>query len=318
MPSKPNLHGLLLVDKPTDCTSHDVVARARRLLNIKSIGHSGTLDPLASGLMVLLVGEGTKLSDFILNENKRYHVRMQFGLISDTLDRTGQILERREVDLEEARIRSALETTLGDFEWPVPHFSAVKIQGRKLYDYARAGQDVERPLRIMRFFDLHIHEIGKDSATVELSCSKGSYIRTWVDQVGRVLGCGAVLDQLRRLRSEPFSIDEAVRLEQLQAQQKENPEQFHQWIKDQAKGFLSMSHSLPQLKNILVLPTEEALLRNGQVARSLSARLLADMRGALAAQSSMVVKAVNHRGELMALLELGPRGLQVRRVFVGS
>ncbi len=309
-----DLHGLLLVDKPKDCTSHDVVHRARKLLNIKSIGHSGTLDPLASGLLVLLVGEATKLSDYILCENKRYLTRMQFGLTSDTLDRTGQTLTENKPQFSEPSLTQSLQNHLGTFCWSVPRYSAVKVQGQKLYEYARGDKPVEIPQREMSFFDLKIVELGDDFAEVEISCTKGSYIRTWVDQIGKDLGCGAVVDQLRRLRSEPFSIEQAVDLESLQQKQSENPEDFLQWLKQSGKGFFPLSEALPQVQPVLVLNQEERLLRNGQVARSMAQRLLPQMREAN--ETSVYLKALSEEGELLAILEANLRGIKVRRVFL--
>ena len=176
MPLSP-FNGLLLVDKPADCTSHDVVNRARKLLGMKSVGHSGTLDPLASGLMVLLLGEGTKLSDYILNENKRYWVRMKFGVSSDTLDRTGEILEEKQVDLDPTVVRAAIAAFLSaTLNGRFPQFSAVKIAGRKLYEYARNKKPVKAPIRTMSFFDLDKIEVGPDWATAEESAAQKGLI----------------------------------------------------------------------------------------------------------------------------------------------
>jgi tRNA pseudouridine55 synthase len=263
--------------------------------------------------MVLLVGEGTKLSDYILSEDKRYWVRLKFGLRTDTLDRTGQILESVLVDLREDQIRTAIEQHIGDFEWPVPSYSAVKVKGRKLYEYAREQTTVVAPVRKMSFYDLQIVSIGSDTATVEVSCTKGSYIRSWVDHIGQTLGCGAVLDELRRLRCEPFSVEEAIDLESLQ-------EQKDQTLNDpaalvNARGFLSMAQSLPQYRSVLILKAEQRLLRHGQIAKSLAGRLLPDIRESLTSQRVTYLKAMDENGEFMALLEVGPQGLKVRRVF---
>lgn len=297
-------NGLLLVDKPVGCTSHDVVNRVRKILNMRSVGHSGTLDPIASGLMVLLLGDATKLSDFVLNEDKRYQVRIQFGHSTDTHDRTGQVVLSSDVKLTEAAIRIELERTIGEFDWPVPSFSAVKFQGRKLYDYARKGEAVVTPLRSMRFFDLDIIDVGPDWAVADVSCSKGSYVRSWAHQIGLALGAGGVVDQLRRLRSEPFSVEDALTLEQLEA--------GHQLD----RGFIPMGRALPHLKSVLVLNNEKTLLRNGQIARSLAVRMVPIVRDALDRGQPAYLKAFDDRGLFMAILEAGENGLRVRRNFM--
>jgi tRNA pseudouridine55 synthase len=265
--------------------------------------------------MILLIGEGTKLSDYILSEDKRYWVRLKLGVTTDTLDRTGEILEHCAVDLTEDQIRRAIEDHVGEFEWIVPQYSAVKVKGRKLYEYARLQKPVEAPRRKMRFYDLDIHEIGNDFATMEISCTKGSYIRSWVDNIGRSLGCGAVLDELRRLRCEPFSVEEAIGLDALQEQKDQTADaaELMTW-----KGFLPMSKSLPQYRSVLILKAEQRLLRHGQIARSLAGRLLPDIRECLTSQQTTYLKAMDEEGGFMALLEVGPQGLKVRRVFASN
>lgn len=310
------LNGLLLVDKPSGCTSHDVVSLARKILNTRTVGHSGTLDPLASGLLVLLIGDGTKLSDYILGDNKRYRVRMQLGVTTDTLDRTGQILTQTDFSLSEEQLRQAVLSHVGEFEWSVPHFSAVKIKGQKLYEYARQNKAVEAPVRKMVFYDLEIRSLAPECFEVDISCTKGSYVRTWVDQVGRALGCGAVVDQLRRIRSEPFSVDDSVQLEALQKRKEADPVSFFENLKTQERAFVPMSAALPKMKACLVLEQEQKLLRNGQIPKSMAARLVPDIRESMVSERTQYMRAIGQDGDLLALLELGQQGVKIRRVFL--
>jgi len=306
------LNGLLLVDKPTDCTSHDVVARARRLFKMRSIGHSGTLDPLASGLMVLLLGEGTKLSDYILSENKRYLVKLKLGLTTDTLDITGTVQSEAPVpvtaSVSEAVFRNVLQEMAGSLQLPVPMYSAVKIQGQKMYEYARKNESVEVPIKEMTFFDLKLVSLNLPEAEIELSCSKGSYIRAWVHELGQKLGCGAVMTELRRLRSEPFSIENAVSLESLENQTS---------LDGHPAAFIKMAEALPTWKAVRVLGREETLLRNGQIAKDLSARLILEQKQALNSGKTVGIRVLDSNSHLLALLEATPdKGLKIRRVFL--
>lgn len=302
------LNGLLLVDKPTDCTSHDVVARARRIFQMRSIGHSGTLDPLASGLMVLLMGEGTKLSDYILSENKRYKLKLKLGLTTDTLDVTGQTLSTAPVTVTETEFRSTLQSMVGALQLPVPMFSAVKIQGQKMYEYARKNEAVTAPIKEMTFFDMQVVSLELPEAEIEISCSKGSYIRAWVHELGQKLGCGAVMTELRRLRSEPFSIENAVSLESL-----ENQASLTAW----PESFIGMAEALPTWKAIRIQGRDETLLRNGQIAKDLSARLILEQKQALSTGKTVGIRVLGSNSQLLALLEATPdKGLRIRRVFL--
>lgn len=304
------LNGLLLVDKPTDCTSHDVVARARRIFKMRSIGHSGTLDPLASGLMVLLLGEGTKLSDYILSENKRYRLKLKLGLTTDTLDVTGTTLTQVTEPFtftEDVVVNIIREQLTGTLQLPVPMYSAVKIQGQKLYEYARKNESVEAPIKVMTFFDIELISFNGVEAEVELSCSKGSYIRAWVHELGQKLGCGAVMTELRRLRSEPFSIENAVRLETL-----EDPQDL-----SNLEAFVSMAEALPTWKAVRVMGREESLLRNGQIAKDLAARLILEQKQAVNSGKTVGIRVLDSNSRLLALLEATPdKGLKIRRVFL--
>jgi tRNA pseudouridine55 synthase len=311
-----SLNGLLLIDKPQDWTSHDVVAKIRRLLKLSSVGHSGTLDPFASGLMVILLGHGTKISDYILSQDKTYEVEVRLGLETDTLDRTGTVVAEKEVKIDRSRLDAALAVCQGEVELEVPLFSAVKIKGKKLYDYARKGQDIVAPRKSMRFYDLKLLEFdGRDRLKVKLSCSKGSYIRSWALWLGRELGCGAVAQELRRTFTQPFSVTQAISLGQLEALVQDQGESLK---KDQLKdAYIPLAEALPEVKKLRIASRDERLLMNGQISHDLAARLIADQKEAHQRQENLPIQVLSaSSGQLLALLEAQPgKGLKIRRIF---
>ncbi|AKC83074.1 pseudouridine synthase [Verrucomicrobia bacterium IMCC26134] len=215
---KQELDGVLLIDKPTDHTSHDVVARLRGILRMSRIGHAGTLDPMATGLLVILVGKATKLSQYLMSVDKGYVGTIKLGQVTNTQDAEGEVLETRPVpELSEEQIRAALRGMVGDQYQMPPMFSAIKIKGQPLYKAARAGEEVEREARFIRVkrFDL-MRWSAPDELDFEVDCTKGTYVRTLAHDLGQKLGCGAHLKALRRTYSGALRIERAVTLEQLQ------------------------------------------------------------------------------------------------------
>lgn len=246
-------NGLLLLDKPSGITSHDLVYSVRRCFSQKQVGHAGTLDPLATGLMVVLMGEATKLSDFVLNGDKAYVVELKLGIKTDSGDSDGQVLETKAVSVTEEQIKTAVSGLEGSFVWPVPIFSAVKVQGKKLYESARAGVPVEAPKKPMIFKEVRLLDIQSDVVKVFLACSKGSFVRTWVEQLGEALQTGATVVSLRRTSSIPYSIDRAVTLDVLSEKQNEG----EHWI--------PLEQTLPDWWSYKVEGQEEKLIKNGQI-----------------------------------------------------
>lgn len=300
-------HGLLLIDKISGISSHDVVARARRILGTRAIGHSGTLDPMASGLMVLLMNEATKLSHYILEQDKEYIVRAQLGVITDTLDVTGEILERRSVDVSSQKLEQAALSLRGDFEWNVPMYSAAKVDGKKLYEYAREGKTIEVPKKTMSFLEVEVKGTGPDWLEARIRCSKGSFIRTWVHELGQNLGTGAAMSALRRTFSAPYSLEHAVTLEQLEVLLAKQ---------DGLSGvsaFIPMAATLPTWKVLRVKGQDRVLLSNGSISHDLRTQLIAQFHP----EFDQGVKILDQEsGELMALIGLEPgKGFQIRRVF---
>jgi len=213
---RPGPAGFLLVDKPTGWTSHDVVDAARRWLGTRRVGHLGTLDPLATGVLPLAVRAATKLSPYITDNRKSYVGSIELGSATDTLDAEGEVVRRHEGALpERSAIELALRGFLGDIEQVPPMYSAVKRAGVPLHRLARAGKHVDRAPKPVRIDRIELISYQAPFAELEVDCSPGTYLRSLADDVGRQLGCGAHLKNLRRLRSGPFSIDRALAPEQL-------------------------------------------------------------------------------------------------------
>ncbi len=217
LPSK-ELDGVLLVDKPSDHTSHDVIARLRGKLRMKRIGHAGTLDPMATGLLIVLVGKATSLSQYLINLDKEYEGSVELGRVSNTQDIEGEILETHPVPpLGEAQLRSTLQSFLGDQYQTPPMFSAIKIDGVPLYKMARKGEEVEREPRFIRVAAWDLTGFSLPRFDFRLRCSKGTYVRTLAHDLGRKLGCGALLASLRRTATGSFHVSQALTMEQIEA-----------------------------------------------------------------------------------------------------
>jgi len=208
--------GVLLLDKAAGFSSTQALARAKRLLAAEKAGHTGTLDPFATGLLPLAFGEATKFSRFLIDAPKAYEAVLVLGEETPTGDIEGEVVARREVDVTPAQVDAVLARFLGSQDQQPPMHSAVRVNGRRLYDYARKGVEVERPLR--RIEITHLARRGLDGRllTIEVRCSKGTYIRTLAMDIGRALGCGAHLRALRRTGTGPFRIDQACTLEDLE------------------------------------------------------------------------------------------------------
>lgn len=211
------VHGVLLLDKPLGLSSNDALQKAKRLFRAEKAGHTGTLDPLATGLLPLCFGAATKFSQVSLDADKRYTATLQLGVTTTTADAEGEVIETRPVQVTPAQIAAACAQLTGPIRQLPPMHSALKHQGRALYDYARAGIEVERTPREVTIHAIDILAGDDDRWTIDVRCSKGTYIRTLAEDIGRALGCGAHLAALRRTGSGPLSLDGAVTLEQLAA-----------------------------------------------------------------------------------------------------
>jgi tRNA pseudouridine55 synthase len=212
-----NLDGVLIIDKAPGMTSHDVVAIVRRRLSIKKVGHCGTLDPLATGLLLVVLGKGTKIQDLLMAEDKEYVGTMQLGVTTDSQDADGEILETHLVpEFTRAEIEAAFAKYQGDFYQMPPMVSAIKKEGVPLYKLARQGKTVEREPRFVHVFGHDIKDVRLPEIDFRVVCSKGFYVRTYSADIGDELGCGAHLKALRRTKSGRFTLEHAVTVEQLQ------------------------------------------------------------------------------------------------------
>ena len=211
-----NVDGVLLVDKDPDMTSHDVVSVARRTLGQKKIGHCGTLDPMATGLLILTLGRGTKIQDLLMAEDKEYVGTVRLGEETTTQDKEGEIVLSKDVpELDEQGILFALKDFTGDFYQTPPMVSAIKKDGVPLYKLARQGKEVKREPRLVHVYDYELTSINLPEFDFRVVCSKGFYVRTYAHEIGIKIGCGAHLSSLRRTKSGKFSADGAITFDEL-------------------------------------------------------------------------------------------------------
>jgi tRNA pseudouridine55 synthase len=223
MKSPSPFDGVLLIDKGPGMTSHDVVAVVRHRLETQKVGHCGTLDPFATGLLLIVVGRGTKIQDLLMSEDKEYVGTMKFGEVTDTQDRDGRVTETHEVGtLDRSALEAAFAKFHGDFYQTPPMVSAIKKDGVPLYKLAREGKVVAREPRFVHVYAHEIREIRSDEVDFRVICSKGFYVRTYAHDIGQELGCGAHLSALRRTKSGRLTVEGALPIEALKIDSKEN------------------------------------------------------------------------------------------------
>lgn len=285
-------------------TSHDVVSRLRRILGTKSIGHAGTLDPMAEGLMVALVGEATKLSQYILEGDKAYHLKARLGVETDTLDITGEVLKTHPVMVSPEQVREVGLSLQGALSLKVPIYSAIKIKGQKLYDYARNDEAVEVPHKDMKFWNVEYLGLEGDEAEFRFHCSKGSYVRSWIDVLGARLGCGATMSALTRTWSDPYFLEQSIRLEDLEAALKAGQE---------VAAMIPLDRALPAVKKVRVKGHDQTLLSNGQISHDLRSFLITMFDP----QRDEIIQVFSlTSGKLMALVGIEKdRGFVIKRVI---
>lgn len=216
------MNGILLINKPKNFTSFDVVAKLRRIFKIKKIGHAGTLDPMATGVLPILLGNATKIQELLQNSDKEYLATFKLGLTTDTLDITGKVLSESVVNVSLDDIKNILPKFCGEINQVPPMFSAIKKNGIKLYDLARKGISIKRDPRLVTINSIDLTDFDGDIIKILVSCSKGTYIRSLCSDIGNNLGCGAVLTELSRTKACSFSIDDCLTLEELEKLYKEN------------------------------------------------------------------------------------------------
>ena len=245
------MNGIVIIDKPQDWTSQDVTARLRRVYGTRRIGHGGTLDPMATGVLPVFVGRATRGVEFFEHARKEYATLLRPGLITDTQDTTGTVLETHPVSLDEGKIAQVLEQFRGDIMQIPPMYSALKVNGQKLCDLARKGRTVERQPRPITIHTLEYLGMENGCLKLRVDCSKGTYIRTLCQDIGEALGCGGCMEALRRTKAGEYDISQAVPLQQVL--DSENPEQYLRPVD-------SMFTACPAVK---MTPNQEKRCRNG-------------------------------------------------------
>ena len=296
-------NGLLFVNKPVGITSHDVVYKVRKALSYKGVGHTGTLDPMASGLMVLLLGNATKLSEYFLKGNKGYEVQIQLGIETDSYDITGKTLNTSQTQhLTEVQILSKIKELMGHQVLPIPSFSAKKVNGVKLVDMARKGEVTPEIEKDMFFYDLQILNMSSEFVDLSFKCSKGSFVRSWVHQLGKKLQVGAAVSKLNRIYSEPYELSNAVDLESLE--KKEIPE----------SAVIPFDQLLQDWPALAIRSSEERLLMNGQIPLILKSQIRTFSE--LNPDHSKGLRIINQNKKLLSLLEKTGDEFKIKRVFV--
>ena len=252
MPRQKNkMNGIVIVDKPRDWTSQDVTARLRRVFNTRRIGHGGTLDPMATGVLPVFVGRATRGVEFFEHAEKTYEAVLRLGIATDTEDITGTVLESKPVDLTEQDFLNILSQFRGEIQQIPPMYSALKVNGQKLCDLARQGKTVERKPRTITVYKLDCLEFTGETARLLVHCSKGTYIRTLCKDIGEALGCGGCMEALRRVTAGEYTIDEAVPLQILL--DAENSQQYLRPVDTMFRNYPAVT----------LTPNQEKRCRNG-------------------------------------------------------
>ena len=245
-------NGIIVINKPQGWTSMDVCAKLRGIFREKRVGHAGTLDPMATGVLPVFLGRATRAVEFASESQKEYIVGLKLGVITNTQDTTGEVLEERPVDVTLDQLESAMEQFRGDIEQIPPMYSAIKINGKKLYELARKGREVERKPRPVTIYAMTLEEqLSPDTFLLRVRCSKGTYMRTLCHDIGTVLGCGGTMCSLQRTMAAGFELSQSVTLDQVQ--QAEDPLSL----------LLSVDAYFADRPAISLPPEEERMVRNG-------------------------------------------------------
>lgn len=258
-----SMHGIINIYKEQGFTSFDVVAKLRGITHVRKIGHTGTLDPDAEGVLPVCIGNATALCDMLTDKTKEYETVMRLGITTDTQDISGTVLKETDVNLSEADVVSCVDRFTGDIEQVPPMYSAIKVDGKKLYELARQGKTVERKPRPVTIHSIGIISIDMPRVRMRISCSKGTYIRTLCHDMGQALGCGACMESLLRTRSGQFSLEDAVKLSVVQVWADDGTLESH---------LISVEDMFADCEAIQVSPEEDKLLHNGNTLRRQKSR----------------------------------------------
>ncbi len=289
------ISGVIVIDKPIGMTSHDVVQIVRKGTNIRRAGHTGTLDPRASGVLVVLVGPAVRLSEYVSASDKRYQAVIQLGTTTDTYDADGRVLSTTSVDISEKQFDDVLQSFVGEIEQVPPPYSSVKVKGRHAYDMARNGEEVDLEPRMINVYNLDLLEWAPPEAVIDVYCSSGTYVRSLAHDLGEKLGCGAHLIGLRRTKSGRFTLRDAVPLRKLrEAFENETWQKF----------IIPAAEALSDWPAIQLNADQLDIVRHGR-------RIPAEEG------SGKMARAISESGELIGLLELVPETdeWQPKKVF---
>jgi tRNA pseudouridine55 synthase len=295
MENKNLVSGVIVIDKPIGMTSHDVVQVVRKGTNIRRAGHTGTLDPRASGVLVILVGPAVRLSEYVSASDKRYQAVVQLGTTTDTYDADGRVLSTTSVDISEKQFDDVLQSFVGEIEQVPPPYSSVKVKGRHAYDMARNGEEVDLDPRMINVYNLELLEWAPPEAVIDVFCSSGTYVRSLAHDLGEKLGCGAHLIGLRRTRSGRFTLRDAVPLRKLKESFENNT-----W----EKYLIPAAEALSDWPAIELSSEELDIVRHGR-------RIPAEPG------VGNMARAISEDGELIGLLELDQETMewQPKKVF---
>ena len=254
------INGVINIYKIKGFTSHDVVAKLRGMLRQKKIGHTGTLDPDATGVLPVCLGSATKLCDMLTDKEKEYIAKVQLGVTTDTQDMTGTVLRESPVEVTEEDVKNVLQSFIGAYDQIPPMYSALKVNGKKLYELAREGKEIERKARPVIIHYIEILDMQLPQLTIKVGCSKGTYIRTLCHDVGEKLGCGAAMAALERTKSGQFSLDRAITLAELEEKLKAAGESRNEVLDTLV---IPVDKMFSELQELRLLPEWERLVQNG-------------------------------------------------------
>ncbi len=292
------MDGIINVNKPLGITSHDVVSRLRRILNMKKIGHTGTLDPDAEGVLPMCIGRGTKLAEELSAKEKQYLAELTLGIVTDTQDISGEVIKTFDVTATKAEIEDAVMSFVGNIEQIPPMYSAIKVNGKKLYELAREGKTLEMPPRPVTIFGIEIKEIDEENHKVKflVDCSKGTYIRTLCNDIGARLNCGGVMSALKRTKSGKFSIENSFTLEEIEKMAEKGDFSF----------LIPVDEVLSDYEKIVLADKNAFRLCNG-----IKIRIAGIEDGA-------VFRAYDEQGRFLALCQMENGNVAVKRAFYGE
>ena len=290
------MNGVLVVDKPKGPTSSDVVQIVRRALKVKKAGHTGTLDPMATGVLPLCLGDATRIAQVLTDGNKAYDATLKLGVTTDTLDAEGAVLQTRAVPaLTRERLEQVFAAFRGELKQTPPMYSAIKKDGKRLYELARAGEEVEREARAVTVFSLTLNDFTSDELKLSVACSKGFFVRTLAADIGEALGCGAHLTALRRTQSGPFAIARAIPLQEI----------VDKGAEAVAGKLASLDESLAFLPEVKTNEAEADRVKHGGVVE-------------VARPDEAMVRVTGPTGEVLALAEIRRGRLVYKRVLANQ